>query len=266
MLSSHPVFPCDCIDGMNVQPSGGAHLIFADPPFNIGYEYDQYDDKRKDSEYLAWCSQWLNHVYRLIKSDGSFWLAIGDKHASDLDVLCRNEFGFKRRSWVIWYYTFGVNSVKKFTPSHTHLFHYVVDEKNFTFNAEAIKVPSARQLVYSDKRAKKGGRLPDDTWILRPQQVEDAGGLPPDHDVWHVPRVAGTFKEREGFHGCQMPESILERIIKVSSNEGDLVIDPFVGSGTTGVAAKRLNRKFIGFEISPEYAAKAQERIDATQA
>jgi DNA modification methylase len=88
----------------------------------------------------------------------------------------------------------------------------------------------------------------------------------PDHDVWHFSRVAGTFKEREGFHGCQMPEQLLGRIIRCSSKPGEIVLDPFGGSGTTLVVAKKLDRRWLGFELSPEYAQKIQERLDATRA
>ena len=135
---------------------------------------------------------------------------------------------------MIWYYTFGVNYVPEGFRSHTHLFHFVKDKDDFTFNGEnpVVRVASARQLVYADSRANSKGRLPDNTWILRPQDVPSPG-FTVSHDTWCYSRVAGTFKEREGFHGCQMPEQLLGRIIRISSNPGDLVVDPFAGSGTT---------------------------------
>ena len=153
---------------------------------------------------------------------------------------------------MIWYYTFGVNCTKKFSRSHAHLFHFVKDAKRFTFNAmdPAVRVPSARQLVYADGRANPDGRLPDDTWILRPQDLPE--GFQPDEDTWYFRRVCGTFKERAGWHGCQMPEQLLGRIIRVSSNPGDLVLDPFAGSGTTLVVAKKLGRQWIGFRAIAE--------------
>jgi DNA modification methylase len=169
--------------------------------------------------------------------------------------------GFRCRSWVVWYYTFGVHCKKKFSRSHTHLFHFVKDPKSFTFNADAIKVPSARQLVYADGRAKEGGKLPDDTWFLRPQDMQPS--FTPEEDVWYFPRVCGTFKERAGWHGCQMPEQLLGRIIKASSNPGDLVLDPFAGSGTMLVVAKKLGRRWLGFEFSQNYAQQAHARLAA---
>jgi site-specific DNA-methyltransferase (adenine-specific) len=161
---------------------------------------------------------------------------------------------------VIWYYTFGVNCTKKFNRSHAHLFYFVKDPRNYTFNEDKIRVPSARQLVYADGRANPAGRLPDDTWILRPQDVPN--GFTADQSTWYFPRVAGTFKERMGFHGCQMPEQLLGRIIRACSNPDEIVLDPFAGSGTTLAVAKKLGRKWIGYELSDEYTEGATARIE----
>jgi DNA modification methylase len=239
---------------------GSVDLVFADPPFGIGWNYDVYDDVTPYNDYMTWSKQWIRECVRVLKPNGTFWLAIGDEYGSDLDVFCRRELGLTRRSWVIWHFSFGVNCDRKFTPSHTHLFYYVMDPKDFTFNADCVRVPSARQLVYNDKRAKAGGRLPADVWVLRPQEGEKLGLFDASSDCWHVPRVCGTFKERTA-HPCQMPVQVLERIVAVSSNPGDKVADPFVGSGTTLVAAKRLGRRPWGTELSPDYAGIARERL-----
>ena len=161
------------------------------------------------------------------------------------------------RNWIVWHYTFGVNCKQKFNRSHAHIFYYVLDPKVFIFNADAVRVPSARQTTYADRRANPVGKLPDDTWVLRPQEGERC--FEADSDTWYVARVCGTFKERTG-HPCQMPEAVLERIIRVSSNPGDLVLDPFAGSGTTLATAKRLERRYLGIELSPEYAEAVRER------
>jgi site-specific DNA-methyltransferase (adenine-specific) len=240
-------------------------LAFADPPFNIGYDYDVYDDRSDADQYLDWTRQWGRAVERVLSPTGTFWLAIGDEYAAELKLIFQKELGFTCRSWVVWYYTFGVNCTKKFSRSHVHLFHFVKDAKRFTFNGldPAVRVPSARQLVYADSRGNPAGRLPDDTWILRPQDVPD--GFRPDEDTWFFSRVCGTFKERRGWHGCQMPEQLLGRIIRVSSNPGDLVLDPFAGSGTTLVVAKKLGRRWIGFELSANYAERVQARLKAAR-
>jgi DNA modification methylase len=251
----------DCIDNLQRLPDGTVDLVFADPPFNIGYKYDQYDDRLEDDRYLAWSHDWMSEIFRVLQSSGAFWLAIGDEYAAELKITAKN-IGFHCRSWVIWYYTFGVHCEKKFTRSHAHLFHFVKDKSEFVFNHmdKDLRVPSARQLVYNDARANPKGRMPDDTWILRPQDLTD--GFNPDEDTWYFPRVAGTFKEREGFHGCQMPEQLLGRIIRACSNPNDIVVDPFSGSATTLAVAKKLGRRFFGFELSDEYVKLGSKRLD----
>ena len=253
----------DCIAGMGRIPEGSIDLAFADPPFNIGYKYDVYEDRMKAEEYLAWSKEWGRALVRTLKPDGTFWLAIGDDFAAELKLMFQRELGLTCRSWVIWYYTFGVHCKHKFSRSHTHLFHFVKDAKKFTFNTEDIRVPSARQLVYADARADSRGRLPDDTWILRPQDAPDS--FTPEEDTWFVPRVCGTFKERAGWHGCQMPEKVLDRIVRACSNAGETVLDPFGGSGSTLVVAKKLGRRFVGFELSEDYAKRIQARLVQTK-
>ncbi len=323
----------DCLAGMAAMKAGSVDLAFADPPFNIGYAYDEYDDRKDREAYLTWSRDWMAAVWRALEADGTFWLAIGDEYAAELKLIAQGSYpglplasgsretserrnvetskkgsrgrrakgprgrgaegsrgrgkekavrdaaqavGFHCRSWVIWYYTFGVHCTKKFTRSHAHLFQFVKDPKQFTFNVDAVKVPSARQLVYADRRANPTGRMPDDTWlmpagtptaggfVLRPQDVPE--GFRPESDTWYFSRVAGTFKEREGWHGCQMPEQLLGRIIRASSNEGDVVMDPFAGSGTTLAVAKKLGRKYVGFEMSKQYFDQAERRLKAAKA
>src|SRR3954464_14702753 len=252
----------DCIAGMNNLPAESIDLVFADPPFNIGYDYDVYHDAKEYDHYLTWSREWIGAVHRALKPDGTFWLAIGDEYAAELKIESQ-KLGFHIRSWVIWYYTFGVNCKTKFSRSHAHLYHFVKNPKRFTFRADELenRIPSARLLVYGDSRGNPNGRLPDDTWILRPQDLSDR--FTSEEDTWYFPRVAGTFKERAGFHGCQMPEQLLGRIVRCCSNPGDLVLDPFSGSGTTLVAAKKLGRRWLGFELSEEYVLKATSRIDS---
>ena len=253
----------DCLAGMRGMEEGSVDLAFADPPFNIGYDYDVYDDRRGGDDYLDWCREWTREVVRVLKPAGTFWLAIGDEFAAELKVMLTREHGMTCRNWVVWYYTFGVNCKYKFSRSHAHLFYFVKDAEHYTFNDGAIRVPSARQLVYGDARANPKGRLPDDTWILRPQDL--AQGFGADEDTWYFPRVCGTFKERAGWHGCQMPEQLLGRIIRSTSNEGDVVLDPFGGSGTTLTVAKKLKRQFLGFELSEEYAERINKRLAAAR-
>jgi len=249
----------DCLDLFRRVPAESVHLAFADPPFNIGYDYDSYDDRLSAKSYLDWSKKWMAEVVRVLRPDGTFWLAIGDEYAAELKVIATRELGLTCRSWVVWYYTCGVNCKQKFSRSHAHLFQFVCNAEAFTFNTDAIRVPSARELVYGDKRANPTGRLPDDTWILRPQDLPEGFGT--TEDTWYFPRICGTFKERSGWHGCQMPEQLLGRIIRVSSREGETVLDPFGGSGTTLAVAKKLGRSFLGMELSDDYADKMSARL-----
>jgi DNA modification methylase len=252
----------DCLRHLAELPAGCVDLAFADPPFNIGYEYDVYDDRQSRADYLAWTEEWLAAVKRVLKPTGSFWVAIGDEYAAEIKVRL-DALGLTMRNWIVWHYTFGVHCTKKFNRSHAHVFYYVNDPKRFTFHADAVRVPSARQTTYADRRANPAGKVPDDTWVLRPQ--EDDRLFSPQDDTWYVPRVCGTFKERTG-HPCQMPEAVLERIIRVATNPGDLVLDPFAGSGTTLATAYKLDRRYVGIELSERYAEAVRDRLARLEA
>lgn len=251
----------DCLTRLAEIPSQSIDLVFADPPFNIGYEYDSYDDSRAKEDYLSWTERWLAACKRVLKPKGSFFLAIGDEYVAELKIRL-DALALTMRNWIVWHYTFGVNCKRKFNRSHAHILYYVADPNQFTFNPDGIRVPSARQTTYADKRANPVGKLPDDTWVLRPQ--EDGRFFSAEDDTWYIPRVCGTFKER-GEHPCQMPVAILERIVKVASNPGDLVLDPFAGSGTTLAAAKRCGRDYLGVELSPSYAEAIAKRLEQTE-
>src|SRR5690349_17090497 len=251
----------DSIKILNDGPEGWVDLVFADPPFNIGYLYHGYDDRLKTEDYLEFSRQWIKAVYRALKPTGSFYLAIGDDYAADLCVIARREVGFSMRNWIIWHYTFGQQPKMKFARSHTHILYFTKDPQQFTFNADAIRVASARQTTYADRRANPKGKLPDDVWYLRPQEAPEPL-FSPEGDTWNVSRVCGTFKEREGWHGCQMPIGVLNRIVIASSNPGEIVVDPFNGSGTTVVSAATLGRKYLGIDQSEAYVGYARKRLE----
>jgi site-specific DNA-methyltransferase (adenine-specific) len=230
---------------LEVAEPASVQLVFADPPYNIGYVYDAYNDNRPGPEYVEWCRRWMLGCQRVLTPTGSFYLAIGDDFAADLRIVGR-EIGLHLRNWIIWHYTFGQNMRNKFGRAHTHILYFVKDPRRFTFNDRLLRFPSARHTEYQDLRANPLGRLPDDVWD-------------------EFPRVCGTFAERDGYHGCQMPEAMLMRIILTSSNPGDVVLDPFVGSGTTAAVARRLGRRYIGIDLSAEYVARTKERVAAVR-
>ncbi len=260
MPETNQIVNGNSIEVLNKGPEGWIDLVFADPPFNIGYLYHGYDDQRKAEDYLQFSKDWMSAVHRALKPTGSFYLAIGDDYAADLCVIARRQIGFHLRNWIIWHYTFGQQPKNKFARSHTHILYFTKDEKEFTFNPDAIRVASARQTTYKDSRANPKGKLPDDVWYLRPPEAPEPY-FAPEGDTWNVSRVCGTFKEREGWHGCQMPIGVLDRIIRSSSNEGDIVVDPFNGSGTTVVSAALLGRRYVGIDQSEEYVGYARKRL-----
>jgi len=235
----------DCIEVLGKTKEPFADLIFADPPFNIGYKYDKYYDKVKKKNYIAWTKQWISSCTKVLKPHGSFYIAIGDEYAANIKIIA-DELGLFMRNWIIWHYTFGQQMKNKFARAHTHIFYFVNDKNNFTFNDKAVRIPSDRQLLYNDKRANPAGKMPDDVWNT-------------------YSRVCGTFRERTGWHPCQMPENLLKRIISASSNPGDFVLDPFCGSGTTPAAALQLSRRYASIEISQEYVNKANKRLEKLQ-
>lgn len=239
-MEVNKVYLGDCVKTMREFPQNSVDLIFADPPFNIGIKYDKYNDSLSYDEYYKWSEDWIKETCRVLKKDGSIYIAIGDEFAAEINVILKRT-GFYFRNWVIWYYTFGQNQRKKFNRAHAHILYFTKNKEKFKFNGDAIRIPSARQLVYNDRRANPQGKVPD--------------------DVWEFSRVCGTFKERLGKHPCQMPEALLERIIKVSSNVNDIVLDPFGGTGTTAAVAKRLKRQYVTIEISENYHEVIVKRL-----
>ncbi len=283
----------DCIEQMNAWAAERVDLIFADPPYNIGYEYDTYHDRREDEEYVAWTRDWIDACTRLLKPSGSLYILIGDEFAAETRLHLKQLQRDARllfRNWIVWHYTFGQRCKAKFNRSHAHLFYCVgsaavtrdgkpradlAKRQPFTFHYDEVAVPSARMTTYNDRRQNPRGKLPDDTWYLkrfpatahwytRPQDAaeqEQGGYFDPDLDTWYQSRLCGTFRERQQWHPCQLPEALLERIIRVSSNPGDLVFDPFAGSGTTLAVARRLGRDWLGCELSADYRDRALQRI-----
>lgn len=271
----------DCVAGMRDIPDESVDLICADPPFNIGRDYDGHDDDLDPAAYLHWTAGWVDQCVRVLKPTGSLWICASEEVVSEIKVIAEGRYvlgylddaaevvsirrynrALKPRHHVIWYYTFGVNAPKKLTRSHTHLLHFVKSLKKHRWNEDAVRLPSARQAVYNDKRASPAGRLPDDTWIIRPQSA--AAGLDPGDDVQHHSRVCGTYKERCAVDN-QMPEQLMARIVRLCTDPGDLVLSPFCGSGTDAVVAKKLGRHYLTYDVSDGYVAQALLRLQAAR-
>ena len=219
------IVPGDCIEILNGIKEPFADLIFADPPFNIGYKYDKYHDKKEKEHYIEWTRQWMTACNKVLRPKGSFYIAIGDDYAAYVKMIAEDELKLFTRNWIIWHYTFGQQTKNKFARSHTNILYFVKDKKNFTFNDFAVRTPSDRQLIYKDKRANSVGKMPDDVWDC-------------------FSRVCGTFKERQGWHPCQMPELLLARIIAASSNPDDCVL-PSYRLRHYGCCCRQIRQKLL---------------------
>jgi DNA modification methylase len=233
----------DVLEGLQsvIDNHAPARLIFTDPPYNIGINYgSHHDDSLPDTEFVAWCEKWIALCVECLADDGSLWLMINDKYAADFVIVGR-KLGLHLRSWIKWYETFGLNCFNNFNKTSRHILYFVKDEKRFVFNEVAVLRPSDRQAKYGNTRAQPSGKILD--------------------DVWQIPRLIGTCNERIPDFPTQLPLELVARIVGVASDPGDLVMDPFNGSGTTGVAAIQQLRKYIGIELSAKFASIAQKRL-----
>jgi DNA modification methylase len=236
----------DCIEQLTAMPAGSVNLVVADPPYNIGIDYGNGEkaDRLPAADYIEWTRRWIEAAARALVPDGSMWVICGQEYGAHHD-LAMQAAGLTMRSRITWYETFGTNCRKKFNRTSRPVFYAVKHPSRFTFNAAAVTVPSARQLKYGDKRAATGGKIMD--------------------DVWSIPRVCGTFKERVKGVPTQLPVELVSRIVLCSSNPGELVVDLFAGSGTTGVVTAIHDRRFHGIELRKKFAALARQRIAGVQ-
>ena len=232
-------------------------LVFADPPFNWARDYDRHetgdawDDAAMSREqYLAFTYEWLELCAGALKPTGSMWVNIPDDSAAEI-VVHLKKIGMHMVNWCVWHYRFGQNTKGRFINSKVHALYFCKDPAKRTWNPEPVLEVSDRRAIYGDPRteSKKDG-LP--------------AGMRVPMDVWYGKywgRIQGNNKERRAKHDNQLPEVYLHRVIACSSNPGDTVLDPFLGSGTTGVIAHAMGRHFIGTEFSRANAEMAFERV-----
>ena len=241
------IINADVIEGLESvrDEHGPARLIFTDPPYNIGIDYGDGEqaDRLSDAAYMKWVRHWFSLCWDCLTDDGSLWVMIGDEYAAEYAVELKAT-GYTIRSWIKWYETFGVNCSNKFNRTSRHIFYAVKDPASFVFNTAAVTRPSDRQTKYGDSRASSGGKIWD--------------------DVWQIPRLTGTCVERIPDFPTQLPLALVEPIVLCASMPGDLVVDPFNGSGTTGVASVRNGRKYVGIEKSEVFSDIATKRITAS--
>jgi site-specific DNA-methyltransferase (adenine-specific) len=246
---STEIYVGDCREALNALPDRSVDLIFADPPFNWDVPYGEWDDGRPRQEYIAFTHEWLDACMRVLNDHGSFWVNIPDDTAAEIVVHLKQR-GLLMINWCIWHFRFGQYRVGNFIVSKVHALYFARHPENRLWNPDAVLEPSDRAAVYDDPRTHET-RQP---------------GLRVPLDVWYGPnwgRIQGNNRERRKNHQNQIPEVYLERVIRACSNERQLVLDPFLGSGTTCTVARALGRRSIGIEYSNRNAASAFERIQA---
>ncbi len=239
----------DCRDVLaNIPDKGKVDLVFADPPFNWDVPYESWSDGMPRREYERFTYDWLDGCVEALAPHGSIWVNIPDDTAAECVIHLKRR-GLTMINWCVWHFRFGQNRSSSFIMSKVHALYFAKDADNRIWNPNDVLELSDRASIYADPRTmakddNKGLRVPMDVWYGK---------------YWG--RIQGNNKERRANHDNQLPEAYLERVILSSSNEGDLVLDPFTGSGTTAVMARHYKRRFIGTEFSQANAASAFERI-----
>ena len=245
------LYNMDCLEAMQKICAPFINLTVTSPPYNIGKEYE---NALPIDEYLDWCKKWITEIHRLTLSNGSLWLNLGyiaidgRAKAIPLPYLLWKQVPFFLIQEVVWNYGAGVAGRKFYSPRNEKFLWYVKDENEYIFNLDDVRDPNVK---YPNQ--KKNGKI----------KVNPNGKNP--SDVWQFPKVTSgknrSSKERTP-HPAQFPEAVITRIIKASSNSGEIILDPFMGSGTTAVSSLRFGRRVVGFEVNNLYCRTAADRID----
>jgi site-specific DNA-methyltransferase (adenine-specific) len=214
--------------------------VFVDPPYNIGFDYGSGSkaDSLPPEEYLLRMTTLARECIARLSDTGSIWFLVPERWADEIGSMLKKLL--PRRNRIIWRETFGQYRETVFPSGHRHLFWHVKDPKGSPFYTDAIRVVSQR-MRDGDKRA-AGPRVPD--------------------DVWRFPRLVGNAHERIKGHPCQLPETLLERVILASTSATDTVLDPMAGTGTTLRVAQRLGRRYVGIEEQDSFLELIARRLD----
>lgn len=226
-------------------------LTVTSPPYNIGKEYET---NLSTIDYIQWTKEWIESIYAITDTNGSFWLNVGYipiegvGKAIPITYLLWDKIDFFLIQEIVWNYGAGVSAKKFFAPRNEKILFYVKNEKNYIFNLDAVR---DKNVKYPNQ--KKNGKL----------RCNPLGKNPTD--VWEFAKVTSgknrSSKERT-LHPAQYPLKVIDRIIKVSSNDMQVVLDPFSGSGTTGIAAHANHRIYLGIEIDQNYCDMSIERFE----
>lgn len=240
------VFNEDALGGMSRIPDGSIDLIVADPPYGLGKDYGNNSDKLKPKDYLQWMEEWIETALPKLKSSGSLYIFLTWRYSPEIFVLLKkrmimvNEIIWDRRVPSMG------GSTRSFTSVHDTIGLFAKDRTYF-FDVDAVRIPYDEDT----KKARSRSIFAGAKWL-------ELGCNP--KDVWSVSRLHRLHSERAD-HPTQKPLEIVERMIKASCPVDGIVLDPFMGSGTTAVAAKRVGRNFVGFELNSYYCEIIEQRL-----
>jgi len=239
----------DCLKLLKQIPNESIDMTFADPPFNLKKGYKSYKDRLEIQDYLDWCELWINEMVRITKPTGAIFIHNIPKWLTFYTAYLNKIADFKH--WISWDAPTAPMG-KSLQPGHYGILFYVKDNKQFKFN----------EIRHPHKRNRKSNILAKD-YGGKKNMLHPYGPLV--SDVWtDIHRVKhNKFRDE---HPCQLPIHLLERIILMSTNENDIVLDPFNGTGTTAIAAKRLGRKYIGFELDKTYVEITKTKLAQEEA
>ena len=225
----------DCVDVLRGIESNSVDLIIADPPYNLGKDYGNLSDIQIRSDYLEFCKKWIIEAHRVLKNDGTMYVFMGFRFISHVYQILEDTVNMHFNAWICWHYTQGLGKTKGFSPRHDDILMFS-KSKNNKFNIDEIRIP---QKYY--------------------RKVNNMRGANPGY-VWQFSHVHYCNENRQS-HPTQKPEGIIERMVLASSDEGDFVLDPFSGSGTTLRVCQQLNRKVLGIEINSDYVNMTIDRL-----
>lgn len=253
----HPngtLYQGDAVKWLKSLKSESVDLIFADPPYNI--KKAEWDTFESQQAYVDWSLEWIEQAERVLKADGSLYVCGFSEILADIKLPAQRFFRGCR--WLVWHYKNKANMGSDWGRSHESILHFR-KTKSFKLNIDDVRIPYGEHtLKYPShpqaETSQYGNGKKRDEWTPHPN-----GAKP--KDVFEIPVLSNGMKERTP-HPTQKPEELLRKIILASSSKGDLVIDPFLGSGTTAVVAKQLGRRWQGCDLSSEYLGWAVDRLE----
>jgi len=258
LFYSHPrgeIWVGDAIAWLHSLPAETADLIFADPPYNIGKaEWDTFESQQ---QYVEWSLLWIKQAARVLKPTGTLYICGFSEILADLRLPAARFFRGCR--WLVWHYKNKANLGNDWGRSHESILHFR-KSREFTFNMDDVRIPYGdHTLKYPEHPQAETSQYGKGNGKNRLWQPNLKGAKP--KDVIEVPTTCNGMHEKTP-HPTQKPEELMRKIVLASSNPCDLVLDPFLGSGTTAVVAEQLGRRWKGTDVSLEYCRWAAERIE----